>query len=104
MRQVAKKLQKWPSKAPAPAAPTGYAKATWEEQSSVPAGERPPDERPFNTLEGLATPAHCFRFAHPAEADWRLEARKIEDLRKKSTPEKTTENHTGGEGLAELAR
>ena len=37
----------------------GCAKATWEEQSSVPAGERPPDERTFNTLEGLATPAHC---------------------------------------------
>ena len=24
--------------------------------------------------------AHCLRFAHPAEADWRLEARKLEDL------------------------
>ena len=29
---------------------------------------------------GGRTPAHCLRFAHPAEPDWRLEARKFENL------------------------
>ena len=31
---------------------------------------------PSNTRKGSRTPAYCLRFARPAEADWRPEARK----------------------------
>ena len=35
-----------------------------------------PLEVTFNTRRGKGTPADCLRFAHPAEADWRLEVGK----------------------------
>jgi len=110
-RKIAKKCEKYEKKAnltlqdrktgKKQSSSAGCAKPNLKELRSVnPLGET--EGSTSNTLEGLATPAHCFRFAHPAEADWRLEARKIENLRKKSTPEclGTPENHPGREGLA----
>ena len=32
--------------------------------------------RDFGRLSPSQKPAHCLRFAHPAEADWKLEVRK----------------------------